>query len=96
MCEGLVREDGDSLAFHPGYYVRELMESHGLDVGSMAGLLRVPADHLADLMDGRADMTLSLAARMSVTFGASAWYWLNLQAAYDDRVGRIVADRDQR
>lgn len=92
MCDALVREDGDSLAFHPGYYVRELMESCGLEVEHLAEALRMPEVELADVVCGRAGMTFDLAARLSVAFGTSLWYWLNLQAAYDEKTGRIGAD----
>lgn len=92
MCDALVREDGDSLAFHPGYYVRELMESHGLEAADLADALRMPETELADVACGRAGMTVDLAARLSIAFGTSIWYWLNLQAAYDEKTGRTGAD----
>ena len=80
----VVAEVGDGLAFHPGYYLRELMEHGGFDTESLACLLRVPVDALDDVLCGRSDMTLCLAVRLSAAFGMSALYWLNLQCAYDE------------
>jgi len=69
---------------HPGEVLREdFMEPLGLSANRLAMELRVPVTRIADLIRERRAITPDTALRLGRFFNTTAWYWLNLQAAFD-------------
>ena len=79
----------DKIAFHPGYYISEIVRESGLTQGDFANSLGITQDDLCRLMKGEQDLTPDIAIKLSRLLGTSVEYWLNLQSAYDAIVGDL-------
>ena len=81
-------EYNDKIAFHPGYYIKELIEESGLTQEDFAKRLATTPKNLSILIRGEQSLSIDLAMKLSRMLGTSVEYWLNLQKAYDT----LVAD----
>lgn len=81
-------EYNDKIAFHPGYYIKELIEESGLTQEDFAKRLATTPKNLSILIRGEQSLSIDLAMKLSRILGTSVEYWLNLQKAYDT----LVAD----
>lgn len=68
---------------HPGAYVREQVIPAGMTVTKAAALLEVGRPALSNFLNGRADLSPEMAARLEAAFGASARDLLDRQSAWD-------------
>lgn len=76
-------EFNDKIAFHPGYYVKELVEESGLTQEDFAKRLNTTPKNLSILIRGEQRLSIDIAAKLSRMLGTSINYWLNLQQTYD-------------
>ena len=79
----------DSVVFHPGYYIEELVEESGLTQQDFANRLGTTPKTLSKLINGRQGLSAEIALKLSNMLGTSLEYWQNLQNAYDAAVVRI-------
>ena len=70
--------------FHPGYYIREMIEEAGIDEKEFASELNITIDMLNNLLRGKESISKDLAEKLSEVSGTSAELWLNLQKKYDE------------
>lgn len=71
-------------SIHPGDILKtEFMEPLGLSSYRLAKELHVSAPRVNDLVRGKRSLTADTAMRLSLYFGNSAQFWLNLQNKYD-------------
>jgi addiction module HigA family antidote len=83
---------------HPGEILRDELEARGLSANALALKLRVPANRLTEILNGKRGVSPETALRLSRCLGPSAAFWLGLQCQYDlaraqARVGaRILAE----
>ena len=70
-------------AFHPGYYIEELVDDSGLTQQDFAKRLDTTPKTLSKLINGQQRLTPDMASKLSKMLGTSMDYWLNLQNAYD-------------
>ena len=78
---------------HPGeVLLEEFIRPHGLTPIRTARRLGVPRTRIERLVAGATGMTDDTALRLERLFGASAEFWLRLQADYDLGVARRRAD----
>ncbi len=68
---------------HPGEYLRSVFDDAGLSANAVALALRVSANRLTEILNGRRAITADTAMRLGRYFGTSAQMWMNLQAKYD-------------
>ena len=68
---------------HPGEHLKSVLEDAGLSANALALALRVPANRLTEILNGRRAITADTAMRLGRYFGTSAQMWMNLQAKYD-------------
>ena len=69
---------------HPGEMVRwDCLEPLGLTVTRAAQGLGVTRQTLSSLVNGKADLSVEMALRLSRAFGSSPETWLGLQTAND-------------
>ena len=69
---------------HPGEILREeFLIPLGLTAHALAMGLQVPAPRINDIVRERRAITADTALRLAKFFGASAQFWLGLQADYD-------------
>ncbi len=82
---------------HPGEYLRSVLDDAGLSANAVALSLRVPANRLTEILNGRRAITADTAMRLGRYFGTSAQMWMNLQARYDlDAAEEALAERIQK
>jgi len=73
----------DTLAPHPGEFIRQNVLPAGLSVKAASDRLGVGRPALSNLLNGKASLSPEMALRLEKTFGANQSDLLNLQAAYD-------------
>ena len=66
----------------------EFLKPLGLSQNALARALGVPPARVNDVIHGRRSITPDTAVRLSIFFGTSIEFWINLQAHYDARVAR--------
>ena len=75
---------------HPGEILGEELEVRGISAHAFALKLRVPANRITGIINGKRGISAETALRLGRYFGNSAQFWMNLQSGYD--LG--VAERD--
>ena len=74
------------IAFHPGYYIAEIIEDLGITQAEFSSRVGIPADILSQLIAGQMDLTEDLAGRISSALGNSTEFWMNLQKSYTEKM----------
>ena len=82
-------EYNDLIAFHPGYYVQDIIEEMGVSVNEFADKLCIESEEVSLLVDGRIDMSEKLANSLSEAIGTGPEIWLNLQNSFDRKIIEI-------
>jgi len=78
-------------AIHPGEILAEELGAIAVTPTELARQLRVPANRVTQIIQGKRAITGDTALRLGHWFGTSAQFWLNLQGAYDIRVAGKAA-----
>jgi antitoxin HigA-1 len=68
---------------HPGQVLKTVFEEAGLTANAVALALRIPANRLTEIINGRRSISADTALRLARYFGTSSQMWVNLQAKYD-------------
>ena len=82
-------EYNDKVAFHPGYYLKEIVDESGLTQEDFAKRLGTSPKNLSILIRGDQSLSIDIAAKLSRMLGTTVAYWLNLQQAYDEKLAEI-------
>jgi antitoxin HigA-1 len=82
---------------HPGEVLAEQLGELRMTPTALARVLRVPANRMLQIVQGKRNLTADTALRLGHYFGTSPEFWLNLQKSYDlriaeQRIGKQVAD----
>jgi addiction module HigA family antidote len=90
-----LREGAPLPPVHPGeVLLEEFIRPHGLTPIRAAKRLNVPRTRIERLVAGVTPVTEDTALRLERLFGASAEFWLNLQASHDLAVARARRPAD--
>jgi len=81
-------------AIHPGEILAEELEEIDVTPTELARQLRVPANRITQIVQGKRAVTGDTALRLGHWFSTSAQFWLNLQGAYDIRVANDAAGKE--
>ena len=73
-------------AIHAGEILAEELAASGVTPTELARLLKVPANRITQIIQGKRSISGDTALRLGHWFGTSGQFWLNLQSAYDIRV----------
>src|SRR6476659_10609866 len=73
-------------AIHPGEILADELEELAVSPTELARQIRVPANRITQIVQGKRAVTSDTALRLGHWFGTSAQFWLNLQSAHDIRV----------
>lgn len=84
-----VKEYNDLYAFHPGYYVEEIIEDMDISHAEFATRMGTSAKTISQLISGKCKLTSELAGKLASMTGMSVDIWLNLQKEYDSRMLEI-------
>jgi len=80
---------------HPGRILLEDLKSEDISINGLAQAIRVPANRISLIVNGKRAITADTAARLARFFGTSAQYWLNIQNRYDlDCIDAAAIERD--
>ena len=87
-------EYNDKVAFHPGYYLKEMVEESGLTQEDFAKRLGTTPKNLSILIRGEQSLSIDIATKLSRMLGTSIAYWLNLQQTYDEMQAEFLSDEE--
>src|SRR6266498_3372987 len=73
-------------AVHPGEILADELQELSVTPTELARQLRVPANRIIQIVQGKRSITGDTASRLGHWFGTSAKLWLNLQTSYDVRI----------
>jgi addiction module HigA family antidote len=68
---------------HPGRTIAAELAARKLSANRAALKMRVPANRLGLILNGRRGITADTALRLAKLFGTGAQFWMTLQAQYD-------------
>ena len=89
-----VNEYKDIVAFHPGYYIADIIEDMEISQAEFATRMGTTAKTLSQLINGQANISNDLAKKLSTMFGTSVEVWQNLQNTYDQKLIEIQQAKD--
>lgn len=89
-----ISEYKELVAFHPGYYIGEIVEDMGISQAEFAVRLGTNTKTLSFLLNGQANITNDLAKKLSIMMGTSPDIWLNLQNTYNQKLIEIQKSKD--
>jgi antitoxin HigA-1 len=83
------------LPIHPCKILLEDMKDEEISINGLAQAIRVPANRVSLIVNGKRGITADTAARLGRYFGTSAQYWLNIQNRVDlDSIDQARIERD--
>ena len=85
----------DLIAFHPGSYVEEIVEDLNITQAEFAARLEVSPKTISKIINGKENITSSIANKLSKVTGISIKTWLNLQANFDSKIEEIENEKNQ-
>ncbi|MHC1717738.1 MAG: HigA family addiction module antitoxin [Acidaminococcaceae bacterium] len=77
------------IAFHPGYYVNDIIEDLEMSQCEFAKRLGITNNSLSELLSGEAPISGEIAGKMSQMLATSVDVWLELQKKYEDKCCQI-------
>lgn len=86
-------EYNDKIAFHPGYYIKEIIEESGLTQADFARKLDTTPKNISVLISGEQSLSIDMATKLSRMLGTTVEFWLNLQKSYDVIKAEIISDK---
>lgn len=87
-------ENGNQITFHPGYYIKEIIDSMDLTQEDFAKRLGTTPKNLSLIVRGEQNLSVDMAMRLSRMLDTSVAYWQNLQNAYDVAEASIASDME--
>lgn len=87
-------EYNNKIAFHPGYYIKEIVDESGLTQEDFAKRLDTTPKNLSLLIRGEQSLSIDIAMKLSRLIGTSVNYWLNLQNAYDALIAEFRSEEE--
>jgi antitoxin HigA-1 len=82
------------LPIHPGGHLADILKESGITANALALRLRVPANRITVILQGKRAITADTALRLARYFGTSPDFWMNLQTKYDlDRTQDAAAEQ---
>jgi len=83
-----------SIAFHPGEYIRDLIEEMEVTQSEFARRLNVSEKVLSEFVNCKTPMNKYIAEKLATITGTSVTVWLNLQLAYDAAILKNRIDQE--
>jgi addiction module HigA family antidote len=79
---------------HPGEVLKTALDDAHLSANAVALALRIPANRLTEIINGKRSISADTAMRLGRYFGTSAQMWMNLQSRYDlEKAEAELSDR---
>ena len=77
--------------FHPGHYLRKLLDEHKISQTRLARHLGVQIGVINQICNEKRGISPAMAIKLSMALRTSPEFWLNLQVAYE--LGRHGSER---
>lgn len=87
-------EYNDIIAFHPGYYIAEIIEEMDISQDEFAKRMGTTGKTVSKLINGKANISNDIANKLSIMLGTSVELWQNLQNTYDQKLIEIQQEKD--
>jgi addiction module HigA family antidote len=81
---------------HPGEILADELTELGVTPTELSRQIRVPANRISQIINGKRAITGDTALRLAHWFGTSPQFWMNLQALYDVRLAEQQAGSEIR
>lgn len=81
---------------HPGEILADELEEIDVSPTELSRQIRVPANRISQIINGKRSITGDTALRLAHWFGTSPQFWMNLQALYDVRMAEQEAGTEIR
>jgi addiction module HigA family antidote len=81
---------------HPGEILADELAELGVSPTELSRQIRVPANRISQIVNGKRAITGDTALRLAHWFGTSPQFWMNLQALYDVRLAEQQAGTEIR
>ena len=81
---------------HPGEILADELEELGVSPTELSRQIRVPANRIIQIINGKRAITGDTALRLGHWFGTNPQFWMNLQALYDVRTAEREAGKEIR
>src|SRR5579864_9031523 len=79
--------DDEFVPVTPGEVLKEeFIAGYGLSQGRLARAVGISPNRIAEIVNNRRRITADTAVRLSLYFGNSPEFWMNLQAHYDLKI----------
>lgn len=78
------------IAFHPGYYIKEIIDDMEITQEQFAKRLGITPKTVSTLVNGKSDISDDIARKLSIMLGSSVELWVNLQKEYDIKKAEII------
>ena len=88
-----ITEYKDLMAFHPGYYIAEVIEDMEISQAEFAQRLGTTPKNLSTILNGQISLSDDIAGKLSAMLGTSTSLWMNLQMAYNQKILEIERER---
>lgn len=82
------------MAFHPGYYIAEIIDDMEISQEEFATRMGTTPKTLSLLLAGKANLSNDLAGKLSTMLGISIEFWLNLQKSYNEKLVEIAKAKE--
>jgi len=82
------------IAFHPGYYIKDMIEEMNMTQSELAKRLDTTDKTISKLINGEISLSDEIAQKLSNMLGTSAKFWLNMQATYDAKIIEIKRQKE--
>lgn len=87
-------EYNDKVAFHPGYYLKEIIEDSGLTQRDFARRLGTTPKNLNVILSGEQRISIDIATKLSKMLCTTVAYWLNLQQTFDEIKAEYILNEE--
>ena len=77
---------------HPGEILADELNEIGMTAAVLAERLDVPKNRIYQIINEQRSITADTAMRLSIFFGTTAEFWLNLQKSYELDIARQNVD----
>jgi len=86
---GTIMEYENVVAFHPGYYIAEIIEDMGISQSEFADRVGITVEMFGKLVNGQENVSNDIAKKLSVMLGTSVDVWLILQSTFEEKTIKI-------
>lgn len=81
------------IAFHPGYYVKEIIDDMEITQEEFAERLGTTPKNLSELLSGKIKLSTDLACKLSMMLGTSVALWVSLEKNYEIKLQEIQNEK---